>query len=105
MKTSAWHNAEVPLQRSYGQQHSAFVPCPPGKSGQPLYIQPNQFMYKNAYNMYSHSQPLQPRIPQPIQVMGQHSRNFLPAFANNEKSKNNTGQVNMLIAYNYAHFT
>lgn len=78
-------------------QHSAFVACPPGKAGPPVYP---PYMYQNSFNnAYMHPQSQPPRMQQPIPppITAQQTRNFMPMFASNEKCKNNAGSVMSII--------
>lgn len=102
MRTSVRQNTDMP-HRQFPPQHSAFVPCPPGRPVPPLYHQPNLYMYQNSYNNV-YMRPQLHRIQPPAAIV-QQSRNFMPSYANNEKSKNNVGWKNNNILLRYFNLT
>ncbi|GJQ70278.1 putative 5'-3' exoribonuclease [Trypoxylus dichotomus] len=76
-------------QRQFVPPHSAFVPCPTGKAGPPLYL---PYMYQNSYNnMYMRPPPHASNVQPPI--VPHQTRNFMPSFADNEKPKGSTVQI------------
>ncbi|KAI4465247.1 3' exoribonuclease [Holotrichia oblita] len=86
-------NMDISHRQYNAAQHSAFVACPPGKTGPPVYP---PYMYQNSYNnAYIHPQPQLSRMQQPVPppIISQQSRNFMPMFASNEKPKSNAASL------------